>query len=912
MIKKSKIKTLISMFSIVLIVSLIGIVLKPNPANALNFATNCYDMTTGGQITFNRISSDMFYIDEDTSPLLQNGYVAYSVTTDSSTSYNDVWIRYNNTDNPNLDIASTEDGYYHIGPMSAGETKFVYLYMQAVPTSYTYITLDLIDGYPYVGALANTRCSAVDNIFDGAADTIQANANKVISVSVTPPTLGGDFSIVVKGQTGIIGASDTLSFTPAALASWLPDEFTLKDVQIVMTGANNITIDDALTYQAANPGHTYYTATYTFSTSGTTSSNTPIGPIAYIASGQQTKHTAIDDDYFPIIPPVPPASNKILLTKSAYPSSSNSGGTVTYTLTLANTSSTEVIVDSIKDILPTSPATPSYISGSSIWDNTNTADPLVNGSDRIWSGPFAIPAGQSKSLSFDVSFPSIPGTYTNRAVAYVGTTQIDQTLDTSDNSPSVAIYGVTNPGVPNLSSSTKKVTDINGGDLKPGDTLNYQIEIKNTGSINASLIKVVDDISNFTENITNVTLINCGIPINLSTSSQINLTNISVATNMSCIIGFDVNVKTTANNDDTIINTATISPAIEGGTGGEASSEPMVVKLYPSLTVTKTSNAIDGIVLPGQTVEYTVSIVNAGEITATGVDLTDTPGGAIQTNTYPDPADPAITLPYTATISNLTNCGPDYAVSPRSNLVQVANLTIETNSPCQITYSITVDPNATGGQIITNSVDIGQANEEGNDPTPVGADKLLVDIQGPNLATSTKSVEDLNAGLISPGDNLRYTITLINTGEATANGVRITDTIPEATENISNLSYENCGNPIDSSSSDYLDLSDIQVVLGLNCIISFEVSIKDNASNGESIGNSALISVPNQPDQTISTPDLPELKVTLATNINKPVSTPISKLVPTGKSLILAIIYGLFITGAVILLRKKLGANTQS
>ncbi len=71
--------------------------------------------------------------------------------------------------------------------------------------------------------------------------------------------------------------------------------------------------------------------------------------------------------------------------------------------------------------------------------------------------------------------------------------------------------------------------------------------------------------------------------------------------------------------------------------------------------------------------------------------------------------------------------------------------------------------------VSSNSFDNNPANNSTTDTTTV---------VGPNLSTSTKTVADLNGGDANPGDTLRYTVTLTETGGNAATGVSVTDDVP--------------------------------------------------------------------------------------------------------------------------------------
>ncbi|MGL5078413.1 MAG: GEVED domain-containing protein, partial [Waterburya sp.] len=176
-----------------------------------------------------------------------------------------------------------------------------------------------------------------------------------------------------------------------------------------------------------------YTATYKFRAVNTISQSSAVSPVAEIQSGNQIKHTSTGNfaSFLPIQPPV----NKVTLTKLASDSQLDNGGTVTYTLRLNNTGSTDVVVQEIRDTLPTSPGVVNYVSGQAAYNGVAIDDPTVSGSTLTWVGSFAIPAGTSRDLTFKATIPDIDGNYVNSAIAFIGNAQIDTTLDTTNNAP---------------------------------------------------------------------------------------------------------------------------------------------------------------------------------------------------------------------------------------------------------------------------------------------------------------------------------------------------------------------------------------------------------------------------------------------------------------------------------------------
>jgi len=97
-------------------------------------------------------------------------------------------------------------------------------------------------------------------------------------------------------------------------------------------------------------------------------------------------------------------------SKTADESVSDPGATNGYTITFDNPNAEAATITAIIDTLP---AGFTYVTGSS--SGATTTDPTVSGQQLTWTGSFAIPAGGSLSLHFQVLVASVAGTYYNAA-----------------------------------------------------------------------------------------------------------------------------------------------------------------------------------------------------------------------------------------------------------------------------------------------------------------------------------------------------------------------------------------------------------------------------------------------------------------------------------------------------------------
>jgi uncharacterized repeat protein (TIGR01451 family) len=161
----------------------------------------------------------------------------------------------------------------------------------------------------------------------------------------------------------------------------------------------------------------------------------------------------------------------------------NVGGIHSYALTVANAAGSQrednsiVVTDSL-------PAGLAFVSGAGAGWSCSAV-----GSDVTCTHPpFLDPGAALPPLTLTVAVsgaasPSVTNTATVTSASY--------DIDTTNNVAS-DVTAVTGP---NLSTSTKTVADLNGGEAEPGDTLRYTITLVETAGIMATEVSVVDDLA---------------------------------------------------------------------------------------------------------------------------------------------------------------------------------------------------------------------------------------------------------------------------------------------------------------------------------------------------------------------------------------------------------------------------------
>ncbi len=441
----------------------------------------CLGNVTAQGFTITRTSSPVFYTDFGAN--IRGMYVSYQILNNSATSYPDVWVAVDTFTGASISLAPGEDGIVQLGPMAANEMKTAYFYLQAsantaTPQSHT---VRVYPALPPALQLASASFSMT------VEDTIQANANKITTTvsGPNPPGLGGIVTVTVTGHSGTIGSQNLLSFTPASELGWIANNYQLITTSVVLSGSANAgTYNDRLFLSGLpSPSDTNYTVTYSFRATGVAAAPQIITPMVFIASGTQIKHTQGDPGT------ISPANNALTLSKLASATTVYLGATVTYTLRLSNVGGAyDSTVQDFVDTLPTSPGSPSYVTNTSAYNGVAISNPSVSGATLTWVGSFVVPAGQTRDLTFQVTFPNTSGTYTNSGVAHVGGFQIDTTLNTSDNAPATVNVTVNTPPDIKLDKSYTASTAI----IQSGTEITYTITFTNQGQTAATNFTLFD------------------------------------------------------------------------------------------------------------------------------------------------------------------------------------------------------------------------------------------------------------------------------------------------------------------------------------------------------------------------------------------------------------------------------------
>jgi uncharacterized repeat protein (TIGR01451 family)/fimbrial isopeptide formation D2 family protein len=403
------------------------------------------------------------------------------------------------------------------------------------------------------------------------------------------------------------------------------------------------------------------------------------------------------------------------VSKEASAETANPGDTVTYTITVTNTG----VVDYTDDAPASFDDDLSAVLDDATYNGDATAGALVTGDVLTWSGPLA--AGETVTISYSVTVAAAgtgDGTLTNAVVP------------TGDGGDCVGECATTTELQSYSVEKSSSAASVN-----PGDTVTYTITVTNTGqaaygdedpaSLSDDLSEVLDDAS-----------------YNGDAPSGAVVRGVTLTWSGALAVGETVTITYSVTVDEPVTGDHNLSNAVvPTGDGGECATEDGCETNTPvqSYSATKTAD-VDEVVL-GDTVTYTVELVNTG--------LVD----------YTDDAPATFTDDLSAILDDATYNGD------ASNGATYAAPTISWSGPLAtgetvtITYSVTVNDPATGDGLLPNTVVTGVG---GN--CPPGSDDPACIVELP--AKSFTVDKSASSATTNPGASVTYTVTVTNTGEA--------------------------------------------------------------------------------------------------------------------------------------------------
>jgi uncharacterized repeat protein (TIGR01451 family) len=275
------------------------------------------------------------------------------------------------------------------------------------------------------------------------------------------------------------------------------------------------------------------------------------------------------------------------------------GSPVTFTVTVFNTNASPITVNTVTDSLPAGFTYQSTGAGT-LGAPSSTPNPGDTGTLTWTFPPASVPAGSNRTLIFTCTAPAVAGTYGNSASV---TTSVG-TLDTGPTQVSV--------GSPQL-TVTKGAS---AATVNPGDALTYTVTYTNTSPVNVTGAAVSDALP---DGFTYVSNTGGGIynPGTHTVDWAVGALPAGGAGTLTVTGTIDDPFPTSATIP--MVNTANLTSNESAPTS--ASTDVMVNTPRPILSVQK--SAASASVAENTDVTFAISYANTGDITATGLTLTD-------------------------------------------------------------------------------------------------------------------------------------------------------------------------------------------------------------------------------------------------------------------------------------------------
>ncbi len=399
------------------------------------------------------------------------------------------------------------------------------------------------------------------------------------------------------------------------------------------------------------------------------------------ASGADAENNQVDAEDSETVTAI--ADPQLTVTKSASAATfSTVGETITYTISVANTGNVTITNITVADPL--------------VALNQNIAS-LPPGEEDEFIAPYMVTQADINSGSI-VNTVTVTGTDTeNNPVTDDATATINAVL-----APELSVTNT--PSAASFSSV--------------GETLTYNIRIGNTGNVTITNIAVSDVLTGLSENIASLPP---GDDEDYSAQYVVKQSDL---------------------NNGTIQNTVTASGRdSENNIITETGTATVTAALNPQLTLTKTASTEEFSSL-GETISYTIAVENTGNVTLTGITVTDPMTGMNRT---------------------------------------IASLTPGAKQEFTENYTV-AQADLNHGSIVNTATATG--NDPENNPVTDGAEVTVNASLTPGLSlTKTAST----ATFSSVGEEISYTIEVENTGNVIITGISVTDPLTGMDRTIASL-----------------------------------------------------------------------------------------------------------------------------
>ena len=554
----------------------------------------------------------------------------------------------------------------------------------------------------------------------------------------------------------------------------------------------------------------------------------------------------------------------LAVTKVASPTSQSLGDVVTFTITVQHTaSSTADAFDLVlTDVLPagltyvdgsaTLPAADVTVAGQNLQFTIAALTQLAGNTSFAYQARVDTDAAVGVSLTnnLNLTWASLAG---SNGAADSGRTGSDGVGGLNDYS--ATSQAAVTPNANAFVRATKTVADLSGTTVAPGDTLEYTVAVNNAGPAVTGVV--------FTDSMpTSTTYVPGSISVNgtaqtdavdadaadfnVTTANSVTVNIGSMLPGATVTIRFRVTVDALTPNGQIISNQGSVNSDQTVPTPTDADGNPangaqptnVVVGQTPTAglradkSVQLTADAAPtGTINAGDTVTYTITLTNTGGISLSNVSFADTvpsgpPGVAVNSITTTQGTAPSA--------SNVISI-PDIGTIPPGGSVVIAISGV-------VNGAGTISNQGTASSTETGSVQTDGDPDPTNGAQPTTFQAVGAGVAGTPLLDPFKTMTffDSNGdGVVNPGETIRYTVVVQNTGSATATNVMLSDPLPANLNLIAGSVTSSQGAVVSEADPITVNLADLAP--GGTATVSMDFTVDPAATTGTVITNQATV-----------------------------------------------------------------------
>ena len=595
-------------------------------------------------------------------------------------------------------------------------------------------------------ATCNSTVTNTASVTSAATDPNTGNnQSQTVSTTISCPVTGADLTVQKSGPstatvngtvqyvlTAINAGPDSASnvVITDAIPAGLTFNAAQSDVACTQNGSNILCTLSSL------PAGNIRSFVITFNIPSTFTCNAQIQNVATISSATSDPNTGNNQSQTVTTTAICQTQNADLSIIKGGPSTVNQGGTIHYTLTVANAgpgTATNVVVT---DYIP---------SGLTFQTSGSDSACHMSGSNLVCDG-FSLTSGQSKVM--DVFFTVSSSQTCNSTITNIVTAAASSTDPNNANNISQAMTTVTCPS----QGADLSITKTGPSSVTPGNTLTYGITVTNAGPGTATGVTVSDTTP------TGLTFQTSGSDSACTLSgSTVRCTHASLTSGQSKTFNVVFSVPSAQTCNSTITNSATVtSGSTDPNTGNNTSNTTSTTVTCGAqtadLSITKSGPST---VNQGGTITYVVTATNAGPGTATNVVIADVVPSGLTFQT--SGSDSSCHLNGASVL-----CDNFSLTSGQSKTVNIV-FAVSSSQTCNSTISnaATVSTSATDPNSGNNTSSTVSATVTCNGGTP----------------TFTITKTD-NRTTVNTGEALTYQITVTNSSSVNATNVDVSDILP--------------------------------------------------------------------------------------------------------------------------------------